>query len=180
MAARNWSSGDIIAEFGDLGSSVMSVDRTGDIVLLASKRALQFVRISRFETNPKDPKHYTHKTPRKNVKWEVTAAQWNPHPQQRSKFVITRNQLADIFDYGDGCVTLTDVLESHTRAITDLDWSPFDGNLLLTCSSDSNAFLWDTRECRSPAQIYDSLQSASQVKWNKVSSASNRMTLVGL
>lgn len=166
MAARKFQIGDLIGEYRDLGSSVMSIDSTGDVILLASKRVLLFINLH----NPKHP----HKIPRKNVKWEVNAAQWNPHKSDSSVFVVTRNNQADICSFINGKSETTSTLQTHTRSITDLDWSPSASNLLLTCSSDSNALLWDTRTTSSnrskPVQAFETMQScsASQVKWNKV------------
>lgn len=165
MAARNFQLGEQIGEYRDLGSSVMAVDCLGNTVLLASKRVLQFVNLqsSSYEIN---------KVPRKNVKWEVNAAQWNPHFSESSVFVVTRNQDADIFEYRHGKAEKRVTLSSHTRSITDIDWCPSQGQsqLLLTCSSDSNSFVWDIRCCSRPSLLFETSQtcSASQVKWNKV------------
>lgn len=169
MAARKFQIGDLIGEYKDLGSSVMTIDSTGDLILLASKRVLQFINLS----SPKHP----HRIPRKNVKWEVNAAQWNPHKTDSTVFVVTRNNQADVCNFTNGKVEVKSTLQSHTRSITDLDWSPSSSNLLLTCSSDSNALLWDTRMCSlngsKPTQTFETMQScsASQVKWNKVGTA---------
>ena len=168
MAARKFQIGDLVGEYRDLGSSVMTIDSSGDIILLASKRVLQFVNLS-------SPKPQTHRIPRKNVKWEVNAAQWNPHKSNATVFVVTRNNQADICSFNEGKLDVKSTLQSHTRSITDLDWSPSASHLLLTCSSDSNALLWDVRTCSAnaskPVQTFETMQScsASQVKWNKVS-----------
>lgn len=154
---------DVICEYHKLPkTTVMSLDYTGDQVLLASKHSLHIVDLS----NPKYPYKHT----RKNVKWEVIAAQWSPHRATSSQFIVTRNMVAELYTYMDGKTDHLSTLRSHTRTLTDLDWSPFDCNLLLTCSADGNALLWDTRCSSSQAQIFETLQScsASQVKWNKV------------
>lgn len=163
MAGRKFQMCTTIGEYKLPSTSViMSLDSTGGQVLLASKHTLNVVDLSA----PKYPYRY----PRKHVKWEVTAAQWNPHRSASSTFVVTRNLVAELYTYFDGKMDHISTLQSHTRAITDLDWSPFDCNLLLTCSADGNAFLWDTRRSSAPAQMFENLQScsASQVKWNKV------------
>lgn len=165
-SARKFQIGDLVGEYRDLGSSVMTIDSSGDVILLASKRVLQFINLSA-------PKH-PHRIPRKNVKWEVNAAQWNPHKSSGTVFVVTRNNQADICSFQDGKYEVKSTLQSHTRSITDLDWSHSSSNLLLTCSSDSNALLWDVRTCSlsssKPVQTFETMQSCStsQVKWNKV------------
>lgn len=164
MAARKFQLGDQIGEYRDLGSPVMAVDCRGQTALLASKRILQFV-------NLQTPSYETTKVSRKNnVKWEVNAAQWNPHYAESAVFVVTRNQDADIFVYLNGRAEVKSTLISHTRSITDLDWSPKQSQLLLTCSSDSNSCVWDTRCSSTPSLLFETSQtcSASQVKWNKV------------
>ena len=162
MAGKTFQICSEIGEYKFSGNSVMSLDSSGEQVLLASKHALNIIDLS----SPKHP----HKYPRKNVKWEVNAAQWSPHRSENSIFVVTRNLVAEIYSYLDGKMEHLSTLHSHTRAITDLDWSPFNSNLLLTCSADGYAFLWDTRSNSSPKQMFETTQccSASQVKWNKV------------
>lgn len=162
MAARNFQLGEIVGDYGDLGQSVMAIDCTGQTVLLASKRNLLFVNLD----NPSQPD----RLPRKNVRWDIYAAQWNPHEAKASEFVVTRNQVADVCVRLNGRYEINSTLKSHTRSITDLDWSPSDCNLLLSCSADSNSFLWDTRMPSIPSQTYETSQScsASQIKWNKV------------
>lgn len=163
MAARKFQLGEQIGEYRDLGSSVMAVDCLGNTVLLASKRVLQFVNLQSSSCE-------ISKNSRKNVKWEVNAAQWNPHCCESSVFVVTRNQDADVFEYINGKAEIKSTLSSHTRSITDLDWCPSQSQLLLTCSSDSNSFVWDIRQSSRPSLLFETSQtcSASQVKWNKV------------
>ncbi|KAF6026882.1 WDR59 [Bugula neritina] len=168
--AVNFLIGNVLGEFKDSPRSVMTLDSTGDLVLLASKHVLNIVNISSpYVGDSSNLPYNSCKYPNKNVKWEVKAAQWNPHKTESSVFVITKNHVADIFVHVNGKVKLLSTLQSHTRAITDLDWSVHDSNLLLTCSSDGNAFLWDKRQL-GPVQLFETLQScsSSQVKWNKL------------
>jgi WD40 repeat protein len=37
------------------------------------------------------------------------------------------------------------ILQSHQRAVSDLNWSPFRPELLATCSYDNYVHLWDLR-----------------------------------
>lgn len=166
MKTANFQVGAIIGEYRDLSQSVMTLDQTGHLVLLASKHSLSIVDLTTddISSNKKT-------TRRKNVKWEVHAAQWNPHSSKKDTFVVTRNHVADVFVHSsDGKFELISTLQFHQRAITDLDWSPFSESLLLSCGAGGNACLWDIRTSTSPAQMFETLQScsASQVKWNKV------------
>jgi WD40 repeat protein len=72
--------------------------------------------------------------------------------------------------------------EAHKRAVTDLQWSPFEPTQLITCSADNYTNLWDVRnpkkairKFRSFTGIYlinsiiyfDFLAPATVLKWNR-------------
>lgn len=64
------------------------------------------------------------------------------------------------------------LLNAHTRAITDINWSPFHPEVLASCSVDTWTWIWDLRMANSgsgrPAQGYSSWNaSMTQVKWNR-------------
>jgi WD40 repeat protein len=67
-------------------------------------------------------------------------------------------------------------IQTHRRAVTDLNWSTFDSNLLATCAADTFVNLWDVRNARNSLKLksfcgYTS--AATQVKWSRL----NRMLL---
>lgn len=64
------------------------------------------------------------------------------------------------------------LLDAHTRAITDINWSPFHPELLASCSVDTWTWVWDLRMAgrgsKRPAQGFSSWNaSMTQVKWNR-------------
>lgn len=66
------------------------------------------------------------------------------------------------------------LFDAHTRAITDINWSPIHPEILASCSVDTWTYLWDLRmggrRGRKPAQGYSAWNaSMTQVKWNRVS-----------
>jgi WD40 repeat protein len=71
--------------------------------------------------------------------------------QQGSQTVI-------ICDVSDGQVTgaigsLQCSLQSHQRAVSNLNWSPFHWQNILTCSADQNICLWDARAPQFPVKF---------------------------
>ncbi|WFD21009.1 hypothetical protein MCAP1_003264 [Malassezia caprae] len=64
------------------------------------------------------------------------------------------------------------LLDAHTRAITDINWSPFHPELLASCSVDTWTWVWDLRMAgrgsTRPAQGFSAWNaSMTQVKWNR-------------
>lgn len=83
-----------------------------------------------------------------------------PQPRRRSYAASTSNAVEYLFD-------------AHTRAITDINWSPFHPDLVASCSLDSWAWVWDLRLAGQnggrPAQGFSAWNAGmSQVKWNRV------------
>lgn len=58
-------------------------------------------------------------------------------------------------------------MQGHTRVISDLDWSWFEPELLVTSSVDTYIYIWDTRDTRKPTVALSAVAGASQVKWNR-------------
>ncbi|WFD28590.1 hypothetical protein MNAN1_003603 [Malassezia nana] len=64
------------------------------------------------------------------------------------------------------------LLDAHTRAITDINWSPFHPEMLASCSVDTWTWVWDLRMAgrgsTRPAQGFSAWNaSMTQVKWNR-------------
>ncbi|XP_074645024.1 GATOR2 complex protein WDR59-like isoform X3 [Tubulanus polymorphus] len=159
MAVR-WSSENVVAEYKDLQANCMAVDCVGHYGLLGGRRLLALVDLHK-------PSDAVKKFAR-NSKWEISAMRWNPHQSHGNLFVTASNQRADIFAWAEGQAGTKAGLKSHTRVISDLDWSPFDPNILATCSMDTFTFLWDIRDARRPHVSLQAVAGVSQVKWNKV------------
>uniref|UniRef100_A0AAZ3PTR2 WD repeat domain 59 n=1 Tax=Oncorhynchus tshawytscha TaxID=74940 RepID=A0AAZ3PTR2_ONCTS len=96
----------------------------------------------------------------------VTALpQWNPLTRQSP--TVFSNQRVDLYTWRDGCGEVHASLQGHTRVISDLDWSWFEPEYLVTSSVDTYICIWDTRDTRKPTVALSAVAGASQVKWNK-------------
>uniref|UniRef100_A0A3Q3FIL3 WD repeat domain 59 n=1 Tax=Labrus bergylta TaxID=56723 RepID=A0A3Q3FIL3_9LABR len=146
MAAR-WSSENVVVEFRDAQATAMSVDCLGSHAVLSGRRFLYMVNLEA----PSEP-------PRKigrQSKWDVGTVQWNPHRSESHIFAASSNQRVDLYSWKEGCGEVHTSLQAHTRVISDLDWSWFEPEFLVTTSSPLY-----TSCLSSPA-------GASQVKWNR-------------
>ncbi|XP_071498660.1 GATOR2 complex protein WDR59-like [Diadema antillarum] len=148
--------------FRECQATAMTLDSTGDYVLLAGRRGLDVVRLS--DMPHCRPLRVKHKTV---MKWDITVAEWNPHEQQRHQFVTASNQTADVFTRRESDYVQEMSLKAHTRAISNLNWAMYDPNLLATCSVDTYIHIWDTREPKKPSQSFSTFAGAGQVRWNK-------------
>uniref|UniRef100_A0A3B4GSW8 WD repeat domain 59 n=1 Tax=Pundamilia nyererei TaxID=303518 RepID=A0A3B4GSW8_9CICH len=157
MAAR-WSSENVVVEFRDAQATAMSVDCLGSHAVL-SRRFLYLVNLEL----PSEP---SRKIGRQS-KWDVGTVQWNPHRSDAHVFAASQsNQRVDLYSWRDGCGETHTSLQGHTRVISDLDWSWFEPEFLVTSSVDTYIYIWDT-DTRKPTLALSAVAGASQVKWNK-------------
>uniref|UniRef100_A0A671UQW4 WD repeat domain 59 n=1 Tax=Sparus aurata TaxID=8175 RepID=A0A671UQW4_SPAAU len=142
----------------------MSVDCLGSHAVLSGRRFLYMVNLEA----PSEP-------PRKigrQSKWDVGTVQWNPHRAESHVFAASSNQRVDLYSWRDGCGEVHTSLQGHTRVISDLDWSWFEPEFLVTSSVDTYIYIWDTRSgettrFKTTALIVSAHSGASQVKWNR-------------
>ncbi|XP_033936142.1 GATOR2 complex protein WDR59, partial [Pseudochaenichthys georgianus] len=158
MAAR-WSSENVVVEFRDAQATAMSVDCLGSHAVLSGRRFLYMV-------NLEAPSEQPRKIGRQS-KWDVGTVQWKPHRDEAHVFAASSNQRVDLYSWKDGCGEIQSSLQGHTRVISDLDWSWFEPELLVTSSVDTYIYIWDTRDTRKPTVALSAVAGASQVKWNK-------------
>ncbi|XP_077448423.1 GATOR2 complex protein WDR59 [Stigmatopora argus] len=158
MAAR-WSSENVVLEFRDAQASTMSVDCLGSHAVLSGRRFLYVVNLeASSELAGKMSRH---------SKWDVGTVQWNPHREQAHVFAASSNQRVDLYSWKDGGGGVRTSLQGHTRVISDLDWSCFEADLLVSSSVDTFIYIWDVRDARKPAVALSAVAGASQVKWNR-------------
>lgn len=158
MAAR-WSSENVVVEFRDAQATAMSVDCLGSHAVLSGRRFLYMV-------NLEAPSEAPRKISRQS-KWDVGTVQWNPHRAEAHVFAASSNQRVDLYSWRDGCGEVHTSLQGHTRVISDLDWSWFEPEFLVTSSVDTYIYIWDTRDTRKPTVALSAVAGASQVKWNR-------------
>ncbi|KAF3832078.1 hypothetical protein F7725_025743 [Dissostichus mawsoni] len=135
MAAR-WSSENVVVEFRDAQATAMSVDCLGSHAVLSGRRFLYMV-------NLEAPSEQPRKIGRQS-KWDVGTVQWKPHRDEAHVFAASSNQRVDLYSWKDGCGEIHSSLQGHTRVISDLDWSWFEPELLVTSSVDTYIYIWDT------------------------------------
>uniref|UniRef100_A0A673Z1I6 WD repeat domain 59 n=1 Tax=Salmo trutta TaxID=8032 RepID=A0A673Z1I6_SALTR len=128
-------------------------------VALAQRRFLYVVNL---ETPSEAPRKIGRPS-----KWDVGTVQWNPHKTESHVFAASSNQRVDLYTWRDGCGEVHASLQGHTRVISDLDWSWFEPEYLVTSSVDTYICIWDTRDTRKPTVALSAVAGASQVKWNK-------------
>ncbi|CAO1631710.1 unnamed protein product [Parajaminaea phylloscopi] len=62
------------------------------------------------------------------------------------------------------------VLQAHTRAITDINFSAHHPDILASCGIDAWSWVWDLRTPQKPVQGYSAWNApATQIKWNRSS-----------
>ncbi|GAA5814733.1 hypothetical protein MFLAVUS_008235 [Mucor flavus] len=104
-------------------------------------------------------------------KWEVADVQWSPHIARESWVASTSNQKLLVWNLNySGSRAIEHVFHAHARAISDINWSPHQPDILATCSVDTYVHLWDLREPNSRSKDQDDdrkmRSSCSFTPWN--------------
>ncbi|KAH9507691.1 GATOR complex protein wdr59 [Bulinus truncatus] len=150
----------LAAEVKDVQASAMAVDCVGQWTLLAGRKNLVFVDLNR-------PLQTTVKVTRQS-KWSISCVQWNCHASHAYRFVVACNQRLDLFDFHEAAAVHLCSLKAHSRTISAVDWSPFDVNVVASCSLDTFTYFWDVRDSKKPVKTFQTVTGVYQVKWNKV------------
>ncbi|EXJ62600.1 hypothetical protein A1O7_03038 [Cladophialophora yegresii CBS 114405] len=140
----------------------MSISPSGRDVALASKEGLHIIDL---DSPYSPPRYLPHRTP-----WEVADVQWSPFSARDYWVVSTSNQKALVWnlDARSWQDPIEFVLHGHTRAITDINFSAHNPDVLATCAVDSFVHCWDLRAPLRPINSFsDWFAGATQVKWNR-------------
>lgn len=140
----------------------MSISPSGRDVALASKEGLHIIDL---DSPYSPPRYLPHRTP-----WEVADVQWSPFAARDYWIVSTSNQKALVWNLDarswQDCIEF--VLHGHTRAITDINFSAHNPDVLATCAVDSFVHCWDLRAPSRPVNSFsDWFAGATQVKWSR-------------
>ena len=110
------------------------------------------------------PRYLPHQTP-----WEVADVQWSPFAARDYWIVSTSNQKGLVWNVmARSKSSVEHVLHAHSRAITDINFSAHNPDVLATCAVDSFVHCWDLRHSSRPAMTFcDWFAAATQVKWNR-------------
>ncbi|XP_047514781.1 GATOR complex protein WDR59 isoform X1 [Pieris napi] len=162
----HWNSETMKWEYRELHATAMSVDYSGNNVLLAGRRWLAIKQLS-FDDDTGD---IIKKYPRQS-KYDAAGAEWcQTYPGQKL-CAIASNQRVDVYEWRAGNdLTCICSLKGHTRVVSDTHFHRQDHNLIATCSIDTYTHLWDLRDSRKPVLSLSAVAGASQVQWNKVAS----------
>ncbi|CAG7851808.1 Uncharacterized RWD, RING finger and WD repeat-containing protein C11E3.05 [Serendipita indica DSM 11827] len=100
--------------------------------------------------------------------WEIADVQWNPHPSW-SQYILSTL----VWNLESTSKThIERTLQSHFRAITDINWHYSIPSRVATCAIDSWVWLWDLRTAAPTTKMKPTMglsafnESATQVKWN--------------
>ncbi|KIX10089.1 uncharacterized protein Z518_01170 [Rhinocladiella mackenziei CBS 650.93] len=140
----------------------MSISPSGRDVALASKEGLHIIDL---DSPYSPPRYLPHRTP-----WEVADVQWSPFAARDYWIISTSNQKALVWNLEarswQDCIEF--VLHGHTRAITDINFSAHNPDVLATCAVDSFVHCWDLRAPLRPVNSFsDWFAGATQVKWSR-------------
>ncbi|XP_068621024.1 GATOR2 complex protein WDR59 [Battus philenor] len=165
--SMHWSSEVMKWEYRELQATAMSVDYSGNNILLAGRRWLAIKHINLDDDTGGD---IVKKYPR-HSKYDAAGAEWCQTYKGRNLCAIANNQRVDVYDWRAGNdLTCICSLRGHTRVVSDTHFHRQDHNLIATCSIDTFTHLWDLRDVRKPIMSLCAVAGASQVQWNKVAS----------
>ncbi|KAG6457591.1 hypothetical protein O3G_MSEX010368 [Manduca sexta] len=160
----HWSSEKLKWEYRELQATAMTVDYTGNNVLLAGRRWLAIKQI----TQEDEPGDIVKKYPR-HSKYDAAGAEWCQSYHGQKLCAIASNQRVDVYEWRAGNdLTCICSLRGHTRVVSDTHFHRQDHNLIATCSIDTFTHMWDLRDARKPIVSLSAVAGASQVQWNKV------------
>lgn len=140
----------------------MSISPSGRDVALASKEGLHVIDL---DSPYSPPRYLPHRTP-----WEVADVQWSPFAVRDYWVISTSNQKALVWNLEARSWQdwIEFVLHGHTRAITDINFSAHNPDVLATCAVDSFVHCWDLRAPLRPVNSFsDWFAGATQVKWSR-------------
>ncbi|CAH1725138.1 GATOR complex protein WDR59 [Aphis gossypii] len=156
MATR-WSSDYNAIEIRDFDAHKMAIDYTGSIVLLAGRKKYGIVEIYK-SSNILYPR---------SCKYEIKALEWNPTYHNQHLCALAQSTQLQLLSLKNNVNLATSVrLNTHTRAILDINWHGSDPNTLASSSMDSFVNIWDIRDNTRPALSLSAIIPASRVRWN--------------
>ncbi|XP_050670401.1 GATOR complex protein WDR59 isoform X2 [Leptidea sinapis] len=162
----HWSSELMKWEYRDLQATAMTVDYSGNNVLLVGRRWLAIKQLS-FDDDSGD---IIKKYPR-HSKYDAAGAEWCQSYPGQKLCAIASNQRVDVYEWRSGNdLTCICSLKGHTRVVSDTHFHRQEHNLIATCSIDTYTHMWDLRDSRKPVVSLCAVAGTSQVQWNKVAS----------
>ncbi len=165
---RRWSSESLLTDYKEIQATAMGLSQSdgGQFALLGGRKNLALIKLSECGKN-------LLRVPRTVGKWEIASIHWAPTLTDR--VAIAANDRVEIVN-PDRDLLHEQILKSHTRYISDIDWNPKEPHILASGSHDASLNVWDLRSTmgpyrQRPALSFNMIVSASQVKWNKISTS---------
>ncbi|KAM7352061.1 WD repeat domain 59 isoform 2-T3 [Cochliomyia hominivorax] len=154
-----------VYEHRESQATAMTVDYTGQWVLLAGRRHLALQCLSQ------DYDSGFLRNCNTDSKYEVSAAEFATCPESKESCAIATSQHIDVVTWGAAEPRYIHSLRGHTRMVTDIDWHGKNPNLLASCSIDTFSHIWDLRDSRKPKLSFSAvcMSGATQVGFNRVS-----------
>ncbi|XP_055690509.1 GATOR complex protein Wdr59 isoform X2 [Lutzomyia longipalpis] len=154
------------ARHSNMEATAMSVDYTGQWILLAGRRHLALQSLDRAEDDEDGMQKF-----QRNSKYEVSTAKFAICSHSQEYCAIATSQLIEVVTWKSRDPLLMYSLRAHTRVVTDIDWHSKEPHLLASCSIDTFTHLWDLRDPRKPTMSFSAvcMSGATQVGLNRVS-----------
>ena len=130
--------------------------------LCSRNEGLHIIDLDNIYSPPRLVKHFT--------TGDVADVQWSPFASRDAWLISTTNQKALVWNLNmrQSPAPIEYVLHTHSRAITDINFSAHHPDVLATCSVDSSIACWDLRDAGKPVMKFSYFQAgATQVKWNR-------------
>jgi hypothetical protein len=168
---------DVSIKF-DMDTDAASISPSGRDVVLAGRKGLLIIDIDLPYSPPRFIQYES--------TWIVADTQWSPFACMPGRIAVTANQKAILFNLDmatpRGKPPIEFTLQAHDRAVTDINFSAHNPNLIATCAVDGFAYTWDIRQrvtsytnafgwrgelARPLSVVADFEAGGTQVKWNR-------------
>uniref|UniRef100_A0A915J0L2 GATOR complex protein WDR24 n=1 Tax=Romanomermis culicivorax TaxID=13658 RepID=A0A915J0L2_ROMCU len=146
-----------VYDHSDIQPNCMDLDINGQKLILGGKKCLAVL-------NASDPEKAGAKLYRRN-KFDVNCIKFCPHDDNKQQVIASSSQYYEIYNLRQSGIQMLATGKAHSRNVTDVDWDHFNSYQFATCSVDDSVNLWDVRDCKRPAQSFNIIAGAYQVKW---------------
>eukprot|EP00051_Salpingoeca_urceolata_P029437 m.6776 g.6776 ORF g.6776 m.6776 type:complete len:869 (+) comp2726_c0_seq1:82-2688(+) len=132
----------------------------GNVVVLAKRKKLLVVDAS-------DPTTVSTTLPQPSSRWvsQLVCLEFNPR-QNESDALLASACGPTVVVWDVAKATELRNWAVHSRPVSGLNWSPFDANMLATCSDHKEMLLFDVRAPK-PSRAITAPAGASQIKWSR-------------
>lgn len=148
----------------------LSLSKKSDYCVMGGKKGIFVYSLANLQQQS-PTSHVPHKTCNyKKSPYDISCTVWNPYSE--SIIASAVNSQCIVWDL-HSTSPVQSSFDAHSRAITDLRWSPSTQDCFATGSTDNQVKLWDTRVIKKPSSVF-ALNSVhislavSRIEWNRV------------